>query len=175
MTAAAPSQADFDNTSIIFDTLKQGQAVPRWQGEWSAACEIFWDGLRHGFEALPSHLQNFIDLVQDPERFSLARLVIPDLRNGNTALSSTSRAQQYTVLSATQELRQSTVRRETTVQEDIDDPEYAMEKVIQRDSDLHRARVLLHQSGAFGAVDEEEIESWLRSAPKAVTKDQAGP
>ncbi|KAK3698116.1 hypothetical protein LTR37_017074 [Vermiconidia calcicola] len=158
-----PSQEAFTATAITFAELQQNPFGKHWQSRWSRASEIFWDGLSSDMKATDSHVGSFIDLLVDQDRFALARLVITDLRSASILLSIS--PPQNFILQSTAHLRADTLKKEGLRQEDFDSAAYANEKRTQRESDLHRARILLHDSGGFGSASEEQILKWLDAAP----------
>ncbi|KAI7554893.1 hypothetical protein KC331_g227 [Hortaea werneckii] len=153
--------ADIHTACTIFRELAAGSISPDWRSKWQAACEVAWANLSE--DVPPECVDLWARLLQDHDRFALARLVVPELRSTHPLPNS---QYQRRILDDTVDLRKAFSNTEQRTQSYFDSPAYVEEKRILQEAELHRARVLLHRSEAFGhSVTEEEIARWLAEAP----------
>jgi hypothetical protein len=157
--------------TLLREVLADPQAKG-WRTKWQWTCQYLWKGLEADHQASISDddLNDFVHLLTSDKRmFSLASLVIDPLRdNGEPDVDL--HHQQHLILQATLQQRKDKVKFQSSSQPDFDDPLYVEEKRRAMDAELHRARVLLHQSGAFGSQSEEAIKQWLLKHPEVLSK-----
>ena len=142
-----------------------GLPPPDWRTKWQAACELIWAALVKDEDFPEPQIALFADLLKDHARFSIARLIIPELRQASPKNINTAREHHMRILQATQHLRRAFIDLESTRQGDFDTEEFKHEKKVFSEAEMHRARVLLHWSGRFTVADEERLRGWLSSAP----------
>lgn len=156
--------ADFAAAIEKLEQCKVSQKQAGWATTWSNASEAFWDGLSSNLNAPLPTIDLFVQLLDDDDRFQLARLVIPPLRD--TKIPETATAPQRVILERMKDKVASTVRKEKTTQADFDDDDYVFEKRKLREVEMHRARVFLGDSGPYNDPDyQQQIQEWLQSAP----------
>lgn len=134
-----------------------------WSTKWQIACENLWETLSRGQPVDNACIELFINLLGRSDRFALARMIIPDLRRD--ILPANLRPIQRHIIGSVNDLRTEVLRRESTTQNDFDDPLYIAEKRIFIEAQVHRASVLLHEAGAFGSAERAEIEEWWLQRP----------
>ncbi|GAB7364333.1 hypothetical protein MBLNU230_g4877t1 [Neophaeotheca triangularis] len=150
-------------SQLLADT-QLGTKAHGWRTKWLRACELVWEHLSDCHRSLPkSQLDRFTELLCAEDKFSIARLVIPPLRDTEAQATN---PQQQSILDATRELRRAFSEQEHATQADFDDALITAEREELMHAEMHRARVLLHQSGAFGHEQEQEIREWLESHPR---------
>ena len=153
---------------LLLELRQNPTAVPGWRTKWQLCCELFWEALAAKDATAPEPaLLDFINLLTHKDMFALARLSIVELRAGSR---NSENAQRQRILDATSQLSAEVIRLERFTQADIDDVRYAAEKRVALHAELHRARVLLHNSGGF-AAGEDKIKAWLDMHPDMVGKD----
>ncbi|SMR49931.1 unnamed protein product [Zymoseptoria tritici ST99CH_3D1] len=152
----------------LISQLRQNPKLAGWHSKLQQACEVFWDSLNANprTEHAEQDVATLISLLSDRENFAVARLVVPELREMKIDPTILYHRQQRCVLEATSELRTGFGRVETARQSDFDDILYVAEKETMLNAELQRARVLLHQSDAFGSDNEQLIRHWLSEHPE---------
>lgn len=168
--------ANLEHLEDLLAELELNPIAQGWGTKWQHVCEIVWKLSANHDSSIPTTaVDTFIALLSDESRFSLARLIIAELRD---PVPHSQYPQQQQVLQATQKQRANTARQESAVQTEVDDIMYVAEKRILLDAELHRARVLLHQSGAYGSESEDKIRRWLAAhpdlLPSAGSQDESG-
>jgi len=141
--------------------LQQRPKCDDWGTQHQHLCRSFWNSLEESTST--DALRAFAKLPLDHDSFALARLVIPELR-GDLNLRLTNVSKQY-VLDATTDLRELTIDRNSFTQESFDDELFIAEKDIFLDVEIHRARILLHDSKALNSATAKEIREWLDLRP----------
>lgn len=121
-----------------------------------------WQALAAGIIVRDDQLEQYLALLARDDHFSIASMVIPELRESTA--TKFDNPQQEQIMTATIEQRDKSHRIQNTQQSDFDSSEYQEEKRILLDAEMHRARILLHQSGVFGE-QEEAIREWLDRRP----------
>lgn len=162
-----PSPDDLHTAVESCRQLLEKDENTKWRAKWQVACERFWDALSEGAVAEGQDVEMFVELLADDERFSIARLVIPAFRCDDPDVAPDSEQQQR-ILKQIQAMRDEARRHESTDQSAFDSAQYVAEKRAKLDSELHRARILLHDSNAFGAQEGEEIRKWLEKHPQII-------
>lgn len=157
--------SDFLTATALLRELASaaGMEVDNWRAKWLRVCELLWKAMSTSTDIPAAYETTFIRLLKDDDRFALARLVIPEFRTAEGLEMLT--AQQAKVMEAISDLQLRTSQEQNTSQADFDDPVYAAEKRILLDAEMHRARVLLHQSYTLDDASEEEIRDWLERRP----------
>lgn len=113
-------------------------------------------------------LELFSRMIQHPDKFALARLVIPALRDAiNQEILA---AQQMHIAHATRTVRDSFMQDAKYDQQEADDPLYVAEKRALLDAEVHRAGVWLDRDVAFGTASRQEIEEWWVQRPQGQYK-----
>lgn len=148
------------------ETLTELQRRPKcngWATKLQRFCEEFWNLLDDEVEHAVGDLDALATLLKPQETFTLARLVIPDLRLPLGERLPNPRRQH--ILERLAETRAVFAARSSSTQDAFDDELYKEEKDIFQDAELYRARILLYESHALEPARMEEIQAWLANRP----------
>ncbi|GAB7349833.1 hypothetical protein MBLNU459_g0539t1 [Dothideomycetes sp. NU459] len=148
------------------DELRQPSTCDDWGAKLQYLCESFWSTLDDTDHVDAACVRSFISLLSDERSFSIAKLVVPELRAPSSSAVTNEWKRQ--IIDATNDARNKSRQLETTTQADFDHPLYRQEKEVFTDSEMYRARLLLHRTGRVGADDDEAIRKWLEMRPKAL-------
>ncbi|KAI6855607.1 hypothetical protein KC323_g8254 [Hortaea werneckii] len=147
-------------------TLTELQRRPKcngWATKLQRFCEEYWKLLDSEVEQAIRDLDAFARLLEPQETFTLARLIIPDLRAQSGARLPNPRQQH--IMERLAETRAVFADRSSSTQDAFDDELYKEEKDIFQDAELYRARILLYESHALEPARIEEIQAWLANRP----------
>ena len=154
---------DVESAIQAIEELQAPQPPRDWRTRWQLACEVLWDSLISCDQSSVSWMDVFVQLLKDKDKFALAQLVIPALRGIEG--EEVDNIHQRKILEQAGSLRRALHKTLTRRQEDFDDELYKEEKRIFTESEMHLARIMLHDSEPFGSVKEEAIADWLAAAP----------
>ena len=163
--------------TALLSEFEEDPEMMGWRTKWTKTCDVLWKFLSENDDqssAIPEKaLDSFIKQLTGNAKFSIARLMIPELReNAKDVSSIPHHPQQQRILDETRHLRNSAARTESATQADFDDPLYIAEKRTLMEAEMQRARVLLHQSGAFGSESEDRIRDWLGLHPNIMYRER---
>ncbi|THV89570.1 hypothetical protein D6D27_06385 [Aureobasidium pullulans] len=150
--------------------LQQQPKCPDWGAKLQHTCEAIWSALDDD-SSNSSNLDavdEFIALLQQTDAFTLARLVIPELRATKPPVLSSLKQK---IINQTTHQRTEALGLESNAQSEFDSHLYRQEKEEFTEAEMFRASLLLYGSASFDGVQEEEIIQWLASRPKKPVKD----
>lgn len=168
-TAASRLTAQMDT---VTDLLKELSLTPStaqpadWRTKWSNACELFWQHLSRnpGSDEFLDCLETWLKLLESTEWFSLARLVITDLRTTDPYTGDNPHIRR--IMQETLEMRELFVTALAKRQSDFDTAAYTDEKAIMKDADMHHARIMLFRTDEFRSDKDEELKAWWAKRPR---------
>ncbi|GAB7356375.1 hypothetical protein MBLNU459_g7158t1 [Dothideomycetes sp. NU459] len=161
-----------DRTAFLdrVDELKPPGKCSDWGAKLQHLCEHFWSSLDDDAAAVdPVCVQSFVDLLSEERAFSIAKLVIPQLRAKSSTVEETN-AWKIQIIEGTTAVHDSSIKSKRTKQADFDHPLYSHEKEVFTDSEMYRARLFLHRDGRADAGSDNAIREWLEARPSVLRK-----
>lgn len=150
------------------DQLDIRPKVDDWGTKVLFVYETLWEALEQDGLVNATQSATLARLLDDPEILSLARHVIPELRDTDEAAKLTARPK----LDFMQRVKAS---QEAITPKDAvaaDSAMYEAEKNAVYDADEYRAMLLLRQSGRFSEEESDSIREWLSQCPVKLAQDQ---
>lgn len=138
---------------------------PGWSTRVQEVCEQTWSraGSEEGISA--DVFEGFIIFLLNDDAFDVARLVVPALREPSETNLLT--VQQRGIVERLQQSREMfDLKTSQQQQASFDDELYRAEKDIFLDAEVHRASMLLNESGLLDPARLEEIQAWLSARPR---------
>lgn len=164
-TMASASHANLETFANLLNDILENPSQNDWRAKWQRASECLWVALGDGEQAKDNQFETYLELLQNSERFGIASMVIPELREPSLTEAEPESGQRQRILQICRDQIQQAGRMKTMKQADFDTEEYREEKRILRSAEMHRARILLHDSGTFDSESKTAIEEWLKKAP----------
>lgn len=159
------------SVETITDRLRDLSLQDR-SNDWGAKvenlCESFWAVLECENIAIDD-VRLFVDLILQEDAFTLARLVIPELRSANAVSTTPNENKQY-ILERTAYIRARQIADGTKNPADFDTPLYRSEKYIFAQAELFRAKVAFESCRPMTAHEKEEFETWWKSCPLTLSQ-----
>ena len=158
--------ASRSNLDAFTEYIREIHQIPKgvdWRAKWQQVTECLWAVLSEGTHVESQLLDIYLRFVADPEYFVLARLVNPSFRSSEAP--KVDHPQKQRIMDAIEHHRKTYATLDNTQQQETDDVEYTAEKKALLDSEMHRARILLHDGGYFGSQTQERIQEWLDQRP----------
>ncbi|KAH0353000.1 hypothetical protein KCU81_g1782, partial [Aureobasidium melanogenum] len=159
--------SDRDDFLARVQMLRSPVRCPDWAAILQDVCTKFWarlDGDGEELTVTEPEIHAFIDILKDPERFGLARLVIPDLRTADRSKVLTRvKLNILETLCGEMEKYDSIVSK---TQADFDTPAYRAEKDIMLDVNIYRLKLLLYDTVSLTDAEEEKFNSWWEARPQ---------
>ena len=161
---------NWQTAMIILDDLQREPDAHDWAVRVLEISETIWTTLASADEVNTQYVKRFTKLLELPQAFDLARLVIPDFRDDTSTPSNPFKSQ---VLERVEHKRHRLMELETATSTQIDTPLYRQEKTVFRDMEIFQAGVLLYNSGVLTTEQHTAVIEWLAKAPEMIIESRS--
>ena len=150
------------------DQLDIRPKVDDWGTKVLFVYETLWEALEQDGLVHATQSDTLARLLDDPETLSLARLVIPELRDDKEAAKLTARPK-LDFVQRIKALLEAGAPKDANA---VDSAMYEAEKNAVYDADEYRAMLFLRQSGRFSEEESDSIREWLSRCPVKLPRDR---